>query len=84
VGPDPCGGAASTWFRFLSCVTDEFPVVAAAVSAYPRCFVVDNVSRARSRLRQGHTNAQYRMAAAEHQHVPTLRTWAGVTICGMP
>jgi len=64
-------------------VTQKFTVVTAVVPADPCSFVAGTVSDVRPRSRQRHANAQYWIAAAEHQGVPTLRTTPRCTICGM-
>src|SRR5688572_23011622 len=57
-----------------SCVTDEFPVVAAPVSAYPRAFVANTVADLGPRAHECHSDGQQGIPGAKDQRVLALRT----------
>ncbi len=62
-------------YRYRLCISDQFPIVAAAIPAHPRTFVADAVvTCVMARSRERHADRQHRMAAREHQCVATLRT----------
>jgi hypothetical protein len=63
-----------------SCISYKFSIVTAAITAYPRAFVMNGLSDVRPCARQRHADGEHRIASVEHQGLSTLRTGFRVSV----